>query len=134
MADPVVRHFLLCHHVRYDPRVPRAPYSIENVLFRHRVADDETYPLVVDEVWLFARIEGVGTHEFWVEVVPFARDGSQDATATYGPYRVNLGPTKTGVSRAWRLRGVSVPSPGLYSFRFLLDRRPLSSAFVLPED
>jgi hypothetical protein len=134
MADPVVRHFLLCHHVRYDPGVPRAPYSIENVLFRHRLGEDEAFPLVLDEVWLFARIEGTGTREFWVDVKPYPGAGGADAQATYGPYRVNLGPRKTGLSRAWCLRGVPFQESGLYTFRFLLDGRPLATQPVLLED
>lgn len=134
MADPVVRHFLLCHSVRYDFGVPRAPYSVENVLYRHRIGDDESFPLVLGEVWLFARIEGTGTREFWVEVKPPPGTGASDAVATYGPYRVQLGATKSGISRAWRLRGVPCPESGLYWVRFLFEGEPLATHPVLLED
>jgi hypothetical protein len=36
MADPVVRHFLVCRKVKYERRVPLAPYTLRNVVFRYR--------------------------------------------------------------------------------------------------
>jgi hypothetical protein len=74
----------LCHHVRYDSDVPRAPYSVEYLLFRHRIGEAESFPLVLDEVWFYVRLEGTSSHDFWVEVGPAPDDGDDPADALGG--------------------------------------------------
>ncbi|HEX4612527.1 MAG TPA: hypothetical protein VH092_30315 [Urbifossiella sp.] len=135
-AAPVVRDFLLCHHVRYDPTIPRAPYSIENVLFRHRLSDDESFPLVVDELWFFTRIEGSDSHDIWIDVSPVPEEGGDpaDVLASYGPFPDHLGRTRVGKSRGWRLRGVPFPHPGMYTFRLLVAGEVLAQQHVYLED
>lgn len=118
--DPVVRHFLVCRRVKYDPRIPWAPYSVRTVIFNRRPT--RGYPVVLPAVWTFTHIEGTGSHEFWIEVVPYPddEDDRPEAVASYGPYLVHLGPTPARLSRGWRLRGVPFPAPGMYSFDFTL--------------
>lgn len=68
-SPPVVRHFLVCLGMEYDWNEPLAPYCLRNVLFRYAPPVGTAYPIALPELWLFARLEGEGSHELWVEVV-----------------------------------------------------------------
>lgn len=135
MREPVVRHFLVCRRAEYDWGEPSAPYILRNVMFVYR-PPGETYPTVKDDLWLFARLEGEGDHELWIEVVQVAEpdeppdDTTDTLTAAYGPHLVRLGPTRASLSRGWHVRGVPFPQPGWHEFRLtaadiILAREPI---------
>jgi hypothetical protein len=99
---PVVRHFLVCGRVEYDPHAPLAPYSVRNVVFRHRPPAEAAYPIVAPELWVFVHLDGAGNHEVWIEVVRAPdtdTDTESELVAAYGPFVVRFGPQRVGLSR-----------------------------------
>src|SRR5205809_332702 len=118
MEPPIVHHLLVCLWASYDLTEPVTPYSLHHLAFVLRAPAGSGYPLVARELWLFVRVEGEETGEFWVEVIPVTDEGQEDvATATYGPFVVPFGAERNAVSRAWCVRGVPFPTPGWYEFR-----------------
>lgn len=136
LEELFVRHFLVCLGMDYDWGEPFAPYCLRNVLFRYGPGPGELYPLSISDLRLFARLEGEGDHELWVEVVRIGgaddalEDAADDLLAAYGPYTVRLGPVYSGLSRGWHVHGVPFPTPGWYEFRLtaadlILAREPI---------
>lgn len=136
MDDLFVRHFLVSLGIEYDWGEPRAPYCLRNVLFRFAPGPNESYPLSVSDLWLFARLEGEGNHELWIEVVRVDEpdepvdETTNVLTAAYGPYLVRLGPAHVSLSRGWHVHGVPFPQPGWYELRLtatdiILAREPI---------
>lgn len=141
MSVPVVRHFLVCHHVEYDFQVPLAPYSLQHPVFRARPPAGGMYPFVVPDLWFFVLLVGTGVQELWVEVAfrfpgePEAdEDVERELVAVYGPFVARFGPDPINLPRAWHLRAVPFPRPGAYEFRLLHEGVALAEEFVQLED
>lgn len=115
MELPFVRHLLVSLGASYDLTAPITPYSLHHLVFAMKPGQGLGYPLVLSEMWMFARIEAVGDHEFWAEVYRL-EDSEDELMAAYGPFVVPFG-SGSAVSRAWCLRGVPFPVPGWYEFR-----------------
>ena len=61
MESPIVRHFLVCLGMHYDWSEPDAPYSLQNVVFGYHLPSGTSFPFVMNELWLFALLDGAGT-------------------------------------------------------------------------
>lgn len=130
--DPIAHQFLLCLHAEYDSTEPVTPYSLFNLAFELRPPEDVEFPFVA-ELWMFARFTGTGVHKLSVEVYAIPPDEDEaEAELVLGrkPYTCRFGNEPTGLSRAWRLRGVPFPRPGLYEFRLLNDDEVLAVASI----
>lgn len=135
MELPIVHHLLICRQASYDLNEPLTPYSLHHLAFRLRPPVGSDYPFVAAELWLFVRVEGEQTVEFWVEVVPVSDDGDEDElVAAYGPFIVSFGTEQNTVSRGWCLRGVPFPTSGWYQFRLTCAGELLATEWVYLEE
>jgi hypothetical protein len=135
MDPPVVHHMLICRRSSYDLSERTTPYWLHQLVFRFRPPADAGYPFVASELWLFLRVEGEDTTEFWVEVVPAKDDWDvAELVAAYGPFVVPFGPDRNTMSRAWRLRGVPFSKPGWYEFRLTCAGELMATEWVYLEE
>lgn len=140
MSTPAVRHLLVCGRVEYDPRVPLAPYTLRNLVFRYRLPEGSSFPILAPELWLYVRIDGRGQREVWIEVVRVDHpDDPPDAAsstvvAAYGPFLIRFGRARTSLSRGWCLRCVPFPEAGWYEFRVLFGGKILAREPIYLED
>lgn len=135
MDSPIVHHLMLCRRASYELTDSITPYSLHHVVFRLRPPIDSGYPIVVSELWLFARLEGENEVEVWVEVAPL-EDGGDDenAVATYGPIVIHFGSDRRSMSRAWKLRGIPFPASGWYEFRVVNAGQILANEWIHLEE
>jgi hypothetical protein len=132
MEPVVVHHLLFCLEASYDLDDPVTPYSLHNLAFVLPAPTGTGYPGVAAELWVFARVEGEGDCDLWVEVfrTDAAEDGEVELVAAYGPFRIPFGADLTAVSRAWKLLGVPFPAPGWYEFRLTQVGEVLATEFI----
>ena len=130
---PTVRHLIVSLGARYDLADRDTPYSLDHLAFNLRPPAGLGYPFSMSALWLFARLEGEGTHELWAEVYRLG-EAEGELLAAWGPYVVPFGPDVRHLSRAWRLRGVPFFTPGWYAFRLTAGGGLLATESVYLEE
>lgn len=135
------RNVTLCEQVEYDLENPDTPFTLRGVRSVFWVSTG--FPAVWREtVWVYVEFFGnPGTYEFWVEVGLVEPTGTNPTKPdamdlSFGPYRVRLMPGEFVNGKAYRLRSLKFPAPGLYELtvRAAGFPSPLTTHRIFVED
>jgi hypothetical protein len=116
-TPPVVRHLLLCQYIVWDKDNPAAPYTLQGVVTA--LSWEPPGDGLLESLWVFAKASGdPGEYEVWLDLVPLD-DAGEDAGegTTFGPLVWSIPEGVYAHSRAWVLRNIPFPTPGVYEFR-----------------
>jgi hypothetical protein len=107
----------VCQNVTYDAGNPGAPYSLQGVVTV--IGWEPPGDGLLDLLWVFAQGSGdPGEYEVWLELVSLDDEGEDAGEETsFGPLTWVMPEGVFAHSRAWILRNIPFPNPGVYEFR-----------------
>jgi hypothetical protein len=138
-----VQHFVACLNAPWEGLPgPETPHTLETVAYVYGVPPDAEFPVWFAELWVYARLFSTsaagGTRDFSVQMIWRDAPGGAWVVRTDILVPVTFRPNRGVVNRAWVIRPVEFPGPGVYEFRLLCHishwsgskRRRVASEFI----